>query len=269
MVGQIMTKQADFIWRISADQTDQLEKMPEVRVVRSPTYRVSVLAFGLQEGPFKDVRVRKAVAYAINRKSIAENLVRGASEQLDTICAVAQTACPKPGVVYDYNPDKARELLAEAGYPDGLDTTLTGSSFRYIAEAAAGDLNKAGIRAKLEFLILGPFREKWTSGKAPIFNLGTGFWGLGDASLAFNNYFGGTESDLSRDPIVLDALKKANAEHDLAKREALYKQAQDRILDQAYWVPLVSVTTNYVLAKNLNFTPEKDEVQRWYLANWN
>ena len=77
--------------------------------------------------PFLDVRVRRAANHAINRQSLIDNLLLGVGEQSLLTCNTAQgypTPEQKQEVTYAYDPERARALLAEAGYPDGFDTHL-------------------------------------------------------------------------------------------------------------------------------------------------
>ncbi|MDW9670243.1 ABC transporter substrate-binding protein [Sinorhizobium meliloti] len=270
MIGELMTGNADFLWRLSPDQVDNLEMSENFKIIRSPTLRVSFLAFSLKDpkSPFADKRVRQAIAHAVDRDGIAQNLIRGSSRKLETVCSPDQSACPKPGVTYTYDPEKARSLLAEAGYAGGFSTKLTSTSDRFITEAVSGDLAKVGIQADVETLVWATFREKWVRNELPVFNGGTGFWGISDASIAFGTYFGGMPQDLSNDPSVNKLLKQAESSYDAEAREKLYEQAQDIILENAYWVPLVLNNVNYAFVPELNFVPMADEVNRFYLASW-
>ncbi|MBS7700385.1 MULTISPECIES: ABC transporter substrate-binding protein [unclassified Chelatococcus] len=270
MIGELMTERSDFLWRLTADQSDQLERMPNVRVVRSPTMRIAFLVFDTldKDSPFSKPEVRQAIAHAVNRDAIAKNLVRGAATRLDTVCYPMQNGCPTTVPMYNYDPKKAREMLAKAGYPDGFETPIAGTSDRHITEAVIGDLQAVGIRTKLDFLVWATFRDRWVKGEMPLFHASTGFWGIGDASIAFGTYFADMPQDLSRNPEVTDAINKANLTYDMAERKALYTRAQDIILENAYWLPLVTITNNFAFSKNLNFDPTFDEINRFYTASW-
>ncbi len=270
MIGELVTGNADFLWRLPPDQVDNLEMTGQYQIIRSPTLRVNFLGFAVnsKNSPIADKRVRQAFAYAINRDAIAKNLIRGSSKKLETVCSPAQTACPPPGVSYAYDPAKAKALLAEAGYPNGIDIQLTDTSDTFITEAMVADLAKAGIRATQNTLLWATFRDKWVKGEMPVFHAGTGFWGISDASIAFGTYFGGMPQDLSNDPQVNQFLETAATTYDTAEREKLYAKAQDAILDNCYWVPLILNNVNYAFSPDLSYEPTPDEVNRFYLASW-
>ena len=132
--------------------------MPNLQVLSDETMRVGFLTINNngttpEAEPFKDERVRQAVNYAINRKGLAENLVRGGSQPVYAPCFRTQFGCDTSKVVkYPYDPAKAKALLAEAGYPNGFDTDLWAYRERDYAEAMIGDLRKVGIRARLHFV---------------------------------------------------------------------------------------------------------------------
>ncbi|SDG52355.1 ABC transporter substrate-binding protein [Bosea robiniae] len=270
MMGELMTKRAEFLWRLTPDQADQLESIPTIRVERSPTLRVAFLTFNAldPQSPLARPEVRRAVAHAVNRDAIAKNLIRGGAATLKTVCATKQLACPAPGVDYAYDPAKAKELLAKAGLPDGFETSIGSTSDRFITEAVIGDLQRVGIRAAMNFNVWAAFRDKWVKREMPLFHASTGFWGISDASIAFGTYFGEAPQDLSRDPVVTEAIRKADGTQSVEERTKFYKDAQDRILDQVYWLPLVEIVNNYAFSKELDFTPSPDEINRFYRASW-
>src|SRR5690606_41840174 len=106
------------------ENADMLDSMPNVTVVSAPTMRMSFLSLDAAgrtgKNPLTDVRVRQAIAHAIDREAIAKNLVgKGAAVQ-KSLCVPVQFGCETDVVQYEYNPEKAKQLLAEAGYPNGF-----------------------------------------------------------------------------------------------------------------------------------------------------
>src|SRR5690606_33276195 len=106
--------------------------------------------------PFDDVRVRQAVNYAVNKEDLADFILGGAVRPSDAPVAPGIFGYTPVGD-YSHDPERARELLAEAGYPDGFSTTLYSPSGRYLqdiqsAEAIQGMLAEVGINAEIETL---------------------------------------------------------------------------------------------------------------------
>lgn len=273
-LAQLMTGQVDWIWRVPSDQASSLQGMPNITVKSGETMRVGFLmlnvgASGPAGDPFKDLRVRQAVNYAINREGMVKNLIRGGSQPVYSACFRSQTACDVSKVVrYDYNPEKAKQLLAEAGYPDGFDTDLWAHRERDYAEAIIGDLRNVGIRARLHYVQNPVMVAALRSGKAPI---GFRTWGslsINDASAFTGTFFGGSGDDIWKDTALTDMLSKADATVDPAQRQALYAEALGRISQNAYMAPMFSYPTNYAFTSDLNFDDWPDELPRFILSSW-
>ncbi|HYM70223.1 MAG TPA: ABC transporter substrate-binding protein [bacterium] len=92
---------------------------PDVRVLRAPMPRTYYLAFNTTRPPFNDVRVRQALWYGLNRQGIVGRMFQGFGTFSDTM--VPPTVVGSlPGIMYNYNPDRAKQLLKDAGFADGL-----------------------------------------------------------------------------------------------------------------------------------------------------
>ncbi|WP_279024396.1 ABC transporter substrate-binding protein [Gibbsiella quercinecans] len=273
-LAQLMTGQVDWIWRVPADQLTMLETMPNVTVKSGETMRIGFLALNPQAKgpggePFKDVRVRQAVNYAINREGMVKNLVRGGSQPVYSACFHTQTACDTSKVVkYQYDPEKAKKLLAEAGYPNGFDTDIWAYRERDYAEAIIGDLRKVGIRARLHYVQYSVLAADLISGKAPMAIRTWGSFSINDASAFTSPYFGGKGDDIWKDQQVTSTLAKADETIDAQQRSALYADALGGISSQAYLAPLFSYSTNYAFTSDLNFDDWPDELPRFAMASW-
>ncbi len=270
--AQLMTGEIDWIWRVPSDQADSLKAQSQFTVQGGETMRVGFLAFdavGNSGAPFKDARVRQAVNYAINRKLLASELVRGGSNVIDTPCFPKQFGCDvKAAVHYDFDPAKARALLAEAGYAKGFTTEMFAYRDRDLAEAMIGDLAKVGIVVKLRFMPYPALRPDYRAGKVPITFLTWGSNSVNDSSAFISAYFNGGADDVSKDKEIEQWLAVADATVDDKERRANYAKAIKKITEQAYWVPLLSYPTIYAYTADLNFKAYPDEMPRFYEASW-
>src|SRR3546814_11090605 len=120
--------------------------------------------------PFTKLKVRRAVAHAIDREAIAKNLVGGVSKVVHAPCYPSQVGCTQDVPKYEYDPEKAKALLAEAGYPDGFETDLYAYRDRQYTEAAMGYLQAVGIRTNLKYLQYQELRGNVWAGKAPSYH---------------------------------------------------------------------------------------------------
>ncbi len=272
-IAELLTGGVDWLWDVSPDNAKKLGEMPNITVKAAPTTRMSFLSLDAAgrsgKNPMQDVRVRRAIYHAIDRAAIARDLVGEGSAVLNSICAPTQFGCTTDVATYPYDPAKAKQLLAEAGYPNGFSVPLYAYRDRPYSEAVIGYLRKIGITAELRFL-------QWTAlrpivqqqGKAEMAHLTWGSQGILDASASVGNYFEGSNDDYARDPELEQWLKTADAATDPAARKALYAKALKKIADEAYFVPLFLYGRTYAFNSALDYPVTPDELAHFYLAKW-
>jgi peptide/nickel transport system substrate-binding protein len=275
-VAELMTGSLDWIWLVAPDQAERLAKMPNLTVIPAETMRIGFIMMDAadraagqgMDNPFKKLAVRRAVNHAINKEAISKSLVGGDSRSVSSACFPTQFGCTDDVMKYDYDPEKAKKLLAEAGYPEGFETILYGYRDRPYAEAIVGDLAAVGIKAKLMMMKYAALREKHRAGKVQ-FNFQTwGSYSINDVSAIVSYFFEFSDDDMARDPQVRDWLLAADTSIDSEKRKMLYKEALQRIAEQAYWAPLFTYVSNNCFSKDLDFTPYPDAVPRFFQAKW-
>ena len=126
-VAMLQAGDADFIWPVPTESMATLAQDTSVYVGAEEGIVVRYLFMNNQKAPFNDVRVRQAMNYAINKDAYVVVVKNGLASPATSIMGPA-TQHYKANDPYEYNPEKAKELLAEAGYPDGFETTLICSS---------------------------------------------------------------------------------------------------------------------------------------------
>ena len=230
-------------------------KMDEVRVnpqyrqyqhVRKPTLSLLYLGFNTQMKPFDDRRVRQAFNYAVNKEVIVREITR-----MGNVPAIG--ALP-PWLLgydpdlrgYDYNPAKARELLAEAGYPNGTGFPVVQLWSGHQAESTKAELAAyqryladIGVQVEIHFAPDWPaFRARLEQGILPMFRL---VW-IADIPDPDNMLFpllhsaSPTNRTFYRNPRVDQLLEQARKELDEAQRIALYREVERIVLDDAPWI---------------------------------
>lgn len=268
--AELLSGGVDWIWQVPPEQSKALTG--RFQVVDAQTMRIGFLnldAAGRSgENPLVDKRVRQALNHAINRQGIVDALVQGAAQVVHTACFPTQFGCDQDVTVYDYDPERARELLAEAGYPDGLTLPFYAYRDRVFAEAIIGDLRAVGIEVDFSFLNYAALRDRSQAGEVPMQLLAWGSYSVNDVSAVTSHYFRQGSDDYARDTTVAGLLESGDSSIDPDRRRSDYSKALKIIADEAYWVPLWSYSTNYVFTEELNFTPNEDEVTRFYAASW-
>lgn len=271
-IAELLTGGLDWIWDVPKDQAERLEGMPGVTVANAKTMRISYIAFDVDgdsgETYYTDKRIRMAVAHAIDREAIVKNLVGPAAVVIHSACHPDQFGCTQDVPKWDYDPEKSKKLLAEAGYPDGFDTTIYAYRQREYTEAVIGDLAKVGIRAKLNFMQYRALRDLVWKGQTPLHHMTWGSNSIPDVSASLGHFFSGGRDDPAKDPEVIDWVKEGNTTVDPEKRKAAYKKALRKISGELYWLPMFTYAKYYAWTADLNFTPTSDEIPRFYATSW-
>jgi len=219
--------------------------------------------------PIADKRVRQALIHATNRGAIVDAFAGGASEVLNTPCNPAQFGCEQDVTAYEYDPEKAKALLAEAGYEDGFAMEMVFAAMpRPTAEAVAADLANVGVTLDLNEQQYSSGIGKWRAKELPAFFSNWGSYGIGDTAFILSNFFGGGADDLVQDAELAEWLTEADTASDREVRAENYAKAVKKVADEAYWMPMYNFNVNYGLSNDLNFTPHPDEFARWWAASW-
>ena len=273
-IAELLTGGVDWLWDVPKDKAEQLDATGQLSVVNAATMRISYLQFnssgkGENKTPFMNPKVRQAVAHAINRESIAKNLVGGASDVIHSACYPSQFGCTDDGVPrWEYNPEKAKKLLAEAGYPGGFETDIYAYRQREFTEAAIGDLANVGIKANLKFMQYKALRGLVWDSKTALHQMTWGSYSINDASAIISHFFKHGRDDYAMDDEVKAWLDVADTSTDPAVRKEHYQKALARISGELYWLPMFTYAKYYAFNKDLDFKPTPDEIPQFYRAKW-
>jgi peptide/nickel transport system substrate-binding protein len=230
-----------------------------------------VLFVGLdtvQDSPLKDVRVRQALNYAVDKAAIVSRLIGASAEETTTLLTASDFGFSADVKRYPYDPQKARQLLTAAGYPNGFSIKFDCTSGRYIndtavVQAIAGYLGEVGVKVEINTMEFGALFAHKT---APMFFVG---WGnpVFDASYVFN--FVAMTGSLIRtieDPAIDKLLKEANETTDQAARKSSYAKAVALINDAAPTIFLYKQPVLYSMSRRLDWKPRSDEFLYMYDA---
>lgn len=270
-LAELLTGGVDWIWRVSPENGKRIANLSKFEVKNGETMRIGWIAFDATgrsgKSPVSDVRVRRAIAHALDTKGYAKHLVPG-SRALASACFPEQFGCIQEVTRYNHDPAKAKALLAQAGFPNGFKIDLYGYRDRRLTEAVIGDLRKVGIDANLTYLQYDALYKKMVDGQTPMVHQTTGSYSINDWAVTADIFFNGSPQDYTRDPEIIKWVKEAGSIVDPKRRKALYAQALKKIADQAYFAMLTTEVTTYAYRKELEFTPYADETARFYLSRW-
>src|ERR1700726_2539192 len=148
---ELLGGKADWIWGYNADQFANIARMPNLQSLRYGTMRVYFMTVDGAgrtgaDNPLTKLKVRQAIISAIDRETMAKQLIQGDSHVIDTPCFPTQFGCDVSAAVkYPYDPAKAKQLLAEAGYPNGFDTELVTYARAELSASVQNYLKAVGI----------------------------------------------------------------------------------------------------------------------------
>ncbi len=177
---------------------------------------------------------------------------------------------------YAYDIERAKKLLAEAGYPSGFEIALNtyGGSIvnvEQVAQAAMGYLGQAGIRVKpRHFADVGQYLANFRGSKLDGITMASwGYNSVFDSDAIFYTHFHTGEPYAYNTSKEMDTwLDEARSTVDAKKRRELYSRFQRFIVDQAYWVPMYGQYTIEAVSNKLNYEASSDEIMRIFAATW-
>jgi len=234
---------------------------PNLKLGYRPAFNTGWLRFNMNNDIFKDKRIREAVAYAINRKAIVDALYGGYGTVADQ--HMPPLMWGRANVTgYAYDPAKAKQLLAEAQYPNGFsfDFWYIPVSRPYfpngkdIGTAVASDLAQVGIRAHLQTEDWSTYLQDRKTNKFAMFMIG---W-IGDngdpddwLGYFFPKYDAQNAYLSYNNPAVFDLINKAKVTSDQAQRASMYAQAETMIINDYRDIPLAHAKVPLLMSKKV------------------
>lgn len=240
-VAELLTGDSHIIDPLSPSDVAQVEGEDGVNPARQPSVSLSYIGFNAQKEPFDDPKVRQAINMAIDKEQIIDGIYDGAG--IPAIGPLAPDVFGYDDSVegLEYNPEKAKELLAEAGYEDGFSTTIWTNDSRERIDAATNiqaQLEEFNIDVEVEILEWGAYLEQTANGEHEMFVLGwstvTGDADYGLYALFHSDNFGDPGNrTFTDDPELDDLLDQARQEPEPEKRQELYTEIQELLAENA------------------------------------
>lgn len=266
-VAQLETGEADLVAEIPPSLADRVKKIASARAEETAINRRVFLFFNTFEPPTDDVRVRMAINHAVDAAAIIQNLFEGHAAPLKGIYIPGEIGHDPtfPGIPHD--PNIARQLLTEAGHPNGLTVDLNHPIGSYTldketAEAVQGQLAKVGITARMNGSAVSAFTQQVATQKSPGLNLFSFAPIWFDSSFVMNVHF--SSNGLYRynfEPKQDELIQKALTEQDSKRREQLYRDIERFLaLEKVVWVPLYVFQDIYGVSNRLNWSPRPDQI---------
>ncbi|HWP60912.1 MAG TPA: ABC transporter substrate-binding protein [Candidatus Acidoferrales bacterium] len=259
-VAGLLAGQADVISNLPIEEIERVERHPRTRVEKVQGFRMYFLAMNVTHKPFDNKLVRQAFSYSVDPQAIVKHIYEGNGYVLNGPLASNMIGYDPDIRRYPYDPKKARELLAKAGFPGGLDVKLHLAPDRHlkgkeVCQVIARQLSEAGIRVELvsqEYPVYWG-RDGVNGGKLAFYYAGRSAF---DADTFYDQYFrtGVTKRTGYSNPEFDRLIEEEQQTGNHKKRIALLQQAGRILMEDAPFVPLYTLAEIYGLARNVAWT---------------
>ena len=250
----MQTGEAHFTYPVPYELAEVLKAKPGLELVAAPSIIVRYLSMNTQQKPFDNAKVRQAINYAINKDAVAKVAFGGYATPADAVVPAGVEFSIKTGL-WPYDVAKAKQLMAEAGYPNGFETELWSAYNHTIAQKVTQvlqqQLAQIGVKVKITLLEAGQRVEKVESwpdpATAPVRLYYVG-WSAstGEADWALRPLLGSESfpprlfnTAYYKSDKVDNDIKGALLTTDHAAKAKFYRDAQETIFQDAPWAPLV------------------------------
>lgn len=243
--AMVRTGEADIAVKISPEELDSLRSEPGVTILEKVSmYQISFeLNCAHTDPPLNNQKIRQALNYAVDKEAIVNNILQGLGEPIVSPFG--------PGIQYraefppyEYDPERAKSLLAEAGYPNGFRMVLWSPDGRYlkdrqVAEAVQGYLQAIGIQCELQIWEWAPYTEalrRDESRQAVMVGRATPGADYTATRLFSKASWGQYNTTNFSDPTIEELLVKGRTTFDEEERAEIYRQIQQIWWEQAPWI---------------------------------
>ena len=273
-VAALEAGQVDVINAVPPHEVERLKQNPRITIKSVPGSRIYFLAINPGFKPWDNKLVRQAANYSIDADSIVKNIFDGLGFVVQGAGAKTYIGHDPNAKRYPYDPKKSRELLAKAGYPDGVSVKLYYSQGRYpkdseVLQAFAAQMKKGGFNVELisqEWVVFWG-RSGVNGGKMPFYYIGRG--SVIDVHTHVEQYFKtGASPRIDYSNPALDKLIEAEmAEADPEKRAKILHEIGRILKEDSPWVPLWNLADIYGFASNIEWDPRSDErIRTWEMT---
>jgi len=218
-----------------------------------------VLHFNLTKKPLDDIRIRQAICHAINTEELMKFLGPDVTTKLVSVIPMDYLGGTDKVPMYEFNPEKAKKLLTEAGYPKGFEMSMViteMSDYRRPMEQVQEQLRRVGINLKMDVIAHSAFHQQIRKDVNPLVLYVCARFPTADPMLTqfyYSKSIVGTPTaitNFSHYNKIDDLIEKARVEPDAKKQKAIWAETQKKILEDAVALPLC--ITKFVFARKVN-----------------
>lgn len=259
------TGEVDLVWNTDAIDCANVEANPDLKLISQPSCGIEYLGMNVTKEVFADQKVRQAVNYALDKQAFVDTILEGRGMVANSYINNTIKGWTDEVTAYEYDVEKAKELMAESSYPNGFECKLyvNGDVRTRSAQIVQAQLAEIGITVDISTYEWGAFLDSLNAGDHDMYILG---WSnsSGDADSSTYALFHSTNhgatgnraflTDAKVDSLIEDAAREADQD----KRMEIYKELQFYLKEIAPWCPLYYKNDNIALRADLKgFVPNK------------
>jgi len=259
-VAMVETGEAQVAEQLPVTEIDRVKSSSTMTLGRFDAFATDHIGFNVTKKPFDDVRVRQAIAYAIDREAIVKGVYNGVGKVSNSSLGPKVIGFSSNIKGYNYDLNKAKQLLAEAGYPNGFKATVflnDNKARSNTAEVLQSQLKGIGIDLQVKVMEFGAYIDAASKGQTEMFLSG---WGnaTGDADYNQYNLFHSSSKGLPGNHSFYDnkevdkLLEDGRKEPDAQKRKQIYEKAQEIEMNELPILPYRSYENLIAVAKNVD-----------------
>lgn len=253
---------ADFARALTSDQAAQLQGSQSVKALPVLTERMAFIRVNPNKPPFDNLKLRQALAYAIDKDGITQGILGGFDKPVAQMMTPAHFGWSDKITGLPYDPGKAKALIAGAGKPPKFQLTIGAFFDQRVAEAVLQELQEVGFDVDITQVDTPTFLQLIQKGPndAPALAISTNSCACQDADGVLNYLFhSGSTWSITTSPDLDALLDEAGSSSDESRRLADYEKISQFVADQIPAVPLYQMDAIYGASKALNFQPTPNE----------
>jgi len=271
-IANLRTGRADIIRGINPDSAATLRSEQRIRLLPAPTERVGYMFINAQAGPTRDVRVRRAIAHALNRDLLIEALLAGFGRPTNLVLTPAAFGYIPDIQGYAYDPARARALLREAGAENAELTFLTSPAYdQRVVQALQQMIQEVGLRVNIVASDHPTFLRRRQGNPEEAGSMSIGAWSCAcqDADgVIFPLFRTGSIWAKYSNPEFDAAVDGARATLDEAERLRLYRRAFEILRDDVPGIGLYQAYAIYAARRELQWQPTANEAFFVFDMRW-
>jgi len=245
------TGEVDAVLSLDSSDVPRAQANTKLKVYQKPSTDIQYIGMNIEKAPFDNVKVRQAMNYAIDKEAVVLVALNGYGVAASSI--IPTTIFGHKDGPYSYDPKKAKELLQAANFDfkQTIKLWASGDTRKKIAEIVQGNLTELGMKVEIEMFEWGAYLQATNSGNQGIFLLGWGSNPDPDSMLTplfSKGSIGAQNRTRYVNAKVEQYLADGRVETNQAKRQKIYNDMSDVIMQDATWVPLY--TGNNIVAAN-------------------